>query len=94
MLSRGDDGIEDGADDVRNPGKNRDMRNLRERRERPDRGVEGVLEVNVAVEAAESPGFAEDVEVSVLGFFREERAGGGGRDTEGVARREVSCEWW
>lgn len=96
VLVRGDDAgdpiTDDGAETHRAPGKNRDMRIFKDVSERFDCGVEGQLDVTVVEEAVDRPGLADDTVEP--GFFREERAGGGGSTTDGAVRREVSFWAW
>lgn len=82
---------EKSADEERDPGNNLDMRVLSDTSERLECGVEGVVEARVVDEVVERPGFmvaAEDA--IVLGFFKDERAGGGGSTSGGVLRL-LSC---
>lgn len=95
MQSCGEEYKEDGAEAARNPGRNRDTRNLSDISERLDEcGVAGVFDATV-VEDAEAgnrgragPTPVEDVELDVGGIFREDLIGvGGGMDGE-VGRRD------
>lgn len=89
VLPWGDDGAaEAGADTVRAPGKKRDMRVLRDKPERVDCGVDGAVDVIVVDDAVERPGSTDedDAETIVLGFFSEDRAGGGGNGTVAAGR--------
>ncbi len=84
VLPRGEESAdttaEEGAEKERGPGRNRAMRIFNEVRERLDCGVDGVLEVIVVDDAVDKPGVGDDaVEVTVLGFLRADRAGGGGK---------------
>lgn len=114
MLSLGEEtgelSIDDGAEDDRDPGRNRVIRNRREVRDRPDCGVEGVLEeVTVVDEDADAtemprarlpvPGGLFDDEID--DFLSDERVGGGGcgwaRGGNDLLRGlswEFMCCWW
>lgn len=85
--------MEDGAEEPRDPGRNRGIRNFSGTIERFDeRGVGGMFDPTVVDEAdaCDRPGIGagprEDVEFDVLGCFIDDRTGAGG-GTSGEADR-------
>jgi hypothetical protein len=94
VLPSGDEDNEDGAETARDPGKNRDIRDLKDMKERLDEcGVEGPFEATVDEEAEAGnrvgigPRPVDDVELDVGGFFSEDRVGAGGSMSGEVTRR-------